>query len=206
MDTEKEKFIYCKIENLSENDKRIISNVISEAISPLIYLKKNIDLEQLYNNYLIKIWDDSLINENLYDNYNKKIKEFFELDEYDKNSYISYNDENFFEYLSYMATVILGYVLYKNKSIFWDCSLNNFIEVSEVLDDYVYIKNKDKMKINNLIDVLQNVSQRTMQNSCEKLLRDCVEICSNSNYKNKVLILKNLSNDYIDKLNRVLHQ
>lgn len=205
MDTEKEKFIYSQIENLSENDRRIISNVIAEAMRPLISLKRNIDLEQLYDKYLVKIWDNSLINENLYENYNKKIKDFFDLDEYDTNSYISYEDKNFFEYLSYMATVILGYALYKNKSIFWDCSLNNFVEVSQVLDDYFYIKNKDKMKRNNLIDILENVSQRIMQNSCEKLLRDCVEICSNSNYKNKELLLKNISIDYIGKLNSVLY-
>lgn len=206
MDAEKEKLIYNQIERLLKNDKKIISNVIAEAMRPLISLKKNIDLEQLYEMYLLKIWDNSLINENLYDDYNKKIKKFFELDEYDKDSYDSYDDNNFFEYLSYVAVVVLGYTLYKNKPTFWDCSFNIFIEVSEVLDDYVYAKNKYKMKLNNLVDILENISQRIMQNSCEKLLVDCIEICSNSHYKDKELILKSLSRDYIDKLNSILYK
>lgn len=206
MDKRFQDIIYSKIDNLSPENQKLICNVIAEAMEPLMHLKKSKDLEGVYYEYLRVIWNDLSSESNLYTNYNQEIECFFEFNEYDEDSYDSYDDSNFFEYLSYMAILVLRNALYNNGTSFIRFSLNSIVKVSEVLDDYLYFKNKENLEVGSFEELLQVISHRNIQNLCEDLLKSSVEICLNYRIEDKIDILKSNLMHYRDNLSDIMNK
>lgn len=195
--------IYERLEALTLEDKLLIGKVISVSVQPLISLKKDSQLVDIYNEYLNKVSDKESDGEKIYREYTTKVQEYFEFEEYDDSSYSSYNDENFFTYLSFIAVRILANTLHTYKASFIEIAVSYLIEVSIVLDDYSYYLNKDNIKLEGLDNLLKNISLRIMQNACEKLLINSIKICEeHGDQKEEKLMIE--ENQYKDELNKVL--
>lgn len=195
--------IYERLKDLSLEDKLLLGKVISVSVQPLISLKKDRQLVDIYNEYLKKVSVEESDREKIYKEYTIKVQEYFEYEEYDESSYSSYNDKNFFIYLSFMAVQILANTIRTYKASFVEVVVSYLIEVSIVLDDYYYYLNKDNIKSEGLDNLLKNISLRIMQNACEKLLINSIKICEKYDDK-KEERLRIEENQFKDKLNKIL--
>ncbi|OFS24186.1 hypothetical protein [Clostridium sp. HMSC19A10] len=172
------KYTICeKFDHLALEDKLLIGKAISFSVQPLILLKKEPQLVDIYNEYLNKIPVEECDGEKVYKEYTTKVKEYFEYEEYDELSYSSYNDKEFCDYLSFMAVQILANTLRTYKSSFIEIAVNYLVEVSIVLDDYFYYLNKDNCTLEGLDNILKHISVRVMQDACEQLLINSIRIC-----------------------------
>lgn len=198
--------IYKKFAKLQFEDKILMGKVIANAMQPLVLLKQNGNLENIYNYYLEKLYLYDGDEKKLYNKYQFELKEYFKLKDYDEASYTSYEDPNFFEFLAFSAVEVLGISLRAGNVEFGNIQISYIIEISQVLDDYYY-NCKDKSDISRLEDLLTSISERIMQSECEKLLMNSIKLCSCSPSKREYLYyeLKKLIDEYKYNLKKILN-
>lgn len=175
------KNIYLKYNKLSNQEKENIGKIIVNVLSPLIYLKNDIELSKTFENYLFKLNNDNMDDVSYSEEYMRQINKFFNGIEYTESSFNSYEDKNFYVYLSYLSAQALTFALKNNQGCFSNILVTYFIEVSEILDDYIYNNSKD----NNILELdklLNLISERRMQKLCEDLFKKFFDNVGNNGY------------------------
>lgn len=179
--------------NLNEFNKQLLSISITDAMKPLVYNLKCIDLNCLFDDYLDMLWDLKPVEKSLVSDFEKKTDVFFYHQEFDEMSFSSYSEPNFILYLAYMGKESLRYCLERDKDIYGRININSFIDVNKILDDYYYHMYMKNSMGHKLEFILNQVSERKFEYSCINMLETIIELCNHLNNGSK----KNVRN-YID--------
>lgn len=189
---------------LNDNNKQHFLNAIADAMSPLVDNYKCVGLSKIYNEYLETLWSYKKIDLSLIHEYENATTIFLNENEYDEYSYESFNDPSFTSYLCYIGKESIRYCLEENKAVYGRISLNAFIEVNEVLDEFYYQKVSNKSEKKDLDSLLYNITLRIMENACETMLLEILYICNGFEQNNKVYLLKKSINNYKKSLKNIL--
>jgi len=215
-------YINKEISTLDAMHTKIINTYSNKIIEEKINLNKIKNLESNYNyinNLIVKCNDSGIINDNYYNelwNNNIKIKEdiikikedinniknFDEIEYYEKTSYILFN---YYDMIEKQSNNPIKNNKFKNKSIIdsfnldikkdnfdSDYNINDnedkFIEKSSLVDEYLSITNNNHIR---KIDFDNTEICRNCKNVLTCLQHDAIMICYNCGFQEPLLIEQN---------------